>query len=221
MRAHHLGSQTTTNLRTLVTAVCRAISSANANDTAVFLYVSSSNPERALEDVLYRTRGVLVLAVYDANHRPLIDGVHVSVLCGNVPTQQLLFQLMKLYGPDLGSVWGAGIGHDEGDILLDTNDATDFRAFEHRQIVQSVLTNRVDALRGFFAIGEIVHEDLELFVTHRREDVRYVAFHLHHHTNHALVLAVQHAHGGTSLEVLSQLFGLETSVTRSALYATD
>ena len=75
--------------------------------------------------------------------------------------------------------------------------------------MQRVFTDRVDALRRLFAIGEVVHEDLEFFVAHRGENVRYVAIHFHHHTNDALVLAVQHTHAGASLESLAELSGLE------------
>lgn len=56
----------------------------NVNDIVVFLYVLSLNLECIFEDVFYRIRGVFVFVVYDVNYRFLIDGVYVSVLCGNV-----------------------------------------------------------------------------------------------------------------------------------------
>ena len=85
-RAHHLRRETTANLRALVTTVRDAVSGANTHDTAVLLHVTRANPKSPLVNVFNRARGVLVFPIYDANHRSLIDRVHVRVLRRNVTT---------------------------------------------------------------------------------------------------------------------------------------
>ena len=76
--------------------------------------------------------------------------------------------------------------------------------------MQSIFAESIDALRIFVAVGEVVHEDLELFVADGGKDVRDVAFNLHHHTHDAFVFTVQHANSRTSLEILAKLFRLES-----------
>ena len=168
-------------------------------------HASSLTPQHALPDVLHGDGHALAGSVDDAAHRLGLDCLHGAVHRRERPGVELTLEVVKPDRPHVGPVEVGRGHHQHRRVFLHPDEHAHRVVLEERQIVDAVLAEGLDSVRGLRAVREVVGEDQELLLGHVGEHRGHLALDLDHQAGLALVTALDAPDVRANLEGLAKV----------------
>ena len=173
-------------------------------------HASGLTPQHALPDVLHGDGHALAGSVDDAAHRLGLDCLHGAVHRRERPGVELTLEVVEPERPHVGPVEVGRGHHQHRRVFLHPDEHAHRVVLEERQIVDAVLAEGLDSVRGLRAVREVVGEDQELLLGHVGEHRGHLALDLDHQAGLALVTALDAPDVRANLEGLAKVL-LSTS----------